>query len=81
MHKGIYSYPATSRIVHGTDFAHALARELALSGERRIYVLASGTLARDTDVIQRVRDALGEHCANCSMPRGNDASPAKPALA
>ena len=63
MQSGIYSYPATSRIVYGTDFAQALTRELALSGERRIYVVASGTLARSTDVIQRVRDALGERCA------------------
>jgi len=60
---GIYSYPGTSRIVYGTDFAQALKRELDLGGERRVYVLASGTLERSTDVIRRVRDALGERYA------------------
>jgi maleylacetate reductase len=63
MQSGIYSYPATSRIVYGTDFVEALARELDLTGERRVYVLASGTLERSTDVIRRVRDALGERYA------------------
>ncbi len=63
MQSGIYSYPGTSRIVYGTDFAEALQRELDLVGARRVFVLASGTLARSTDVIQRVRDALGEQFA------------------
>ena len=63
MQSGIYSYPATSRIVYGTDFADALARELDLVGARRVYVLASGTLERSTDVIRRVRETLGERCA------------------
>ena len=63
MQNGIYSYPGTSRIVYGTDFAVALARELELAGERRVYVLASGTLERSTDVIRRLREALGERCS------------------
>ena len=63
MQSGIYSYPATSRIVYGTDFAQALQRELDLTGERRVYVLASGTLERSTDVMRRVRDALGARFA------------------
>jgi maleylacetate reductase len=63
MQSGIYSYPGTSRIVYGTDFVEALQRELDLVGARRVFVLASGTLARSTDVIQRVRDALGERFA------------------
>ncbi len=63
MQSGIYSYPATSRIVYGTDCVQALARELDLIGARHVYVIASGTLERDTDVILRVRDALGERYA------------------
>lgn len=63
MQSGIYSYPGTKRIVYGTDFLQALTRELQTSGERRVYVLASGTLARTTDAIERVRAALGERCA------------------
>jgi maleylacetate reductase len=63
MQSGIYSYPSTSRIVYGTDFAEALTRELDLDGARRVYVIASGTLERSTDVIRRARDALGERYA------------------
>ena len=63
MQSGIYSYPATSRIAYGTDFCEALKRELDLTGERRVYVLASGTLERSTDVVKRVREALGERFA------------------
>ena len=59
MQSGIYSYPATSRIVYGTGFVEALTHELDLVDARRIYVLASGTLERSTDVIRRVQDALG----------------------
>jgi maleylacetate reductase len=63
MQSGIYSYPATSRIAYGTQFDEALRRELDLTGERRVYVLASGTLERSTDAIRRVREALGERYA------------------
>ncbi len=63
MQNGIYSYPATSRIVYGTDFVEALTRELDRDGARRVYVIASGTLERGTDVIRRVRDALGDRYA------------------
>ena len=59
MQTGIYSYPATKRIIYGTDFIQALTRELELSGESRVFVLASGTLARNTDTLARVRAALG----------------------
>jgi maleylacetate reductase len=62
MQNGIYSYPATSRIAYGTDFAAALTRELELVAARRVYVIASGTLERSSDVIRRVRDALGGRC-------------------
>jgi maleylacetate reductase len=63
MQSGIYSYPATSRIVYGTDFVEALTRELGLDGARRVYVIASGTLERSTDVIRRVQGALGDRFA------------------
>ena len=63
MQSGIYSYPATNRIVYGTDFVEALTRELDLDGARRVYLIASGTLERSTDVIRRVQDALGDRFA------------------
>lgn len=63
MQNGVYSYPGTSRIAYGTGFTEALARELELVPARRVYVLASGTLARTTDALERLRGVLGERCA------------------
>jgi len=63
MQSGIYSYPGTSRIVYGSDFAEALARELELVGARSVFVLASGTLSRSTNLVGRIRDVLGERLA------------------
>ncbi len=63
MQSGIYSYPDTSRIVYGTDFTEALARELELVDARRVYVLASGTLERSTNLVGRIRDVLGDRFA------------------
>ena len=63
MQSGIYSYPSTSRIVYGTDFVRALERELDPIAARRVYVMASGTLERTTDVIGRVREQLGARFA------------------
>lgn len=63
MQTGIYTYPGTSRIVYGTPFAEALQREVDLGGARRIYLLASGSLERETDVVQRIRSVLGDRLA------------------
>ena len=63
MKTGIYSYPGTSRVAYGTGFEEALARELDLVGARKVYVLASGTLARTTDAVERLRRVLGDRDA------------------
>jgi len=63
MQSGVYSYPGTRRIAYGTAFTDALQRELELAGSRRVYVLASGTLARTSDALDRLRAALCERCA------------------
>ena len=63
MKTGIYSYPGTSRVVYGTRFEEALARELDLVGAHKVYVLASGTLARTTDAVERLRRVLGDRDA------------------
>jgi maleylacetate reductase len=63
MQRGIYTYPGTGRVVYGMDFVEALQDEIAQTGARRIFVLASATLARDTTEVQRLRNALGERLA------------------
>lgn len=51
------------RVVFGIPFAEALAEEVARTDARAVYVLASGTLARQTDTLAQVRDALGNRLA------------------
>ena len=63
MQSGLYSYPRTARIAYGTGFEAALARELELTGECRAFVLASGTLERNTDVVRRIEKVLGARFA------------------
>ncbi len=51
------------RVVYGVPLAEALAEEIRLRDSRAVYVMASGTLARETDTIDRVRDVLGNRLA------------------
>ena len=51
------------RVIYGMPLAEALAQEVERIGANAVYVLASGTLARQTDVIDRVRDVLGNRLA------------------
>ena len=51
------------RVIYGMPFAEALAQEIERIGAHAVYVLASGTLARQTDVIDQVRGVLGNRLA------------------
>lgn len=63
MQRGIHRYPPMERVIYGTPLAEALSQEIERIGANAVYVLASGTLARQTDVIDRVRDLLGNKLA------------------
>ena len=63
MQTGLYTYPGTSRISYGTGFEEALAAELDLCRARRVFLLASGTLDRETDLVKRLQKVLGERFA------------------
>jgi len=67
MMRGVHRYPPMERVVYGTPVAEALAHEVERIGAKAVYVLASGTLARQTDVIDGVRGVLGNKFAGlCS---------------
>lgn len=51
------------RVVYGVPLAEALAEEIHLRDSRAVYVMASGTLARQTDLIDSVRHTLGNRLA------------------
>ncbi len=49
-------------VVFGTLAAEAVAALAGRAGASRVFVMASGTLHRDTDEIGRIRAALGPRC-------------------
>jgi maleylacetate reductase len=63
MIRGSWRPPPMERVIYGTPFAEALAQEVDRAGAHAVYVLASGTLARETDVLAQVRAALGNRLA------------------
>ena len=63
MMQGIHRYPPMERVIYGVPLAEALAQEIERIGANAVYVLASGTLARQTDVVDRVRGVLGNKLA------------------
>jgi maleylacetate reductase len=63
MVRGIHRYPPMERVIYGIPLAEALAAEVAQLDARAVYVMASGTLARETNVIDEVRRVLGNRVA------------------
>ena len=55
---GTHATPPMERVVYGVPFATALRHEVDTAGSHAVYVLASGTLARQTDVLDQVREVL-----------------------
>ncbi len=67
MMQGIHRYPPMDRVIYGIPLAQALADEVGRLGARTVYVMASGTLTRETDVLDEVRRVLGNRFAGlCS---------------
>jgi len=60
---GSYVYPNMDRVIYGQPFAPALARECDRLGARRVFVIAGGTLARETPHVEALRQALGSRHA------------------
>jgi maleylacetate reductase len=63
MVKGIHRTPPMERVIYGIPLAEALAEEINRLDCRAVYVMASGTLNRETDVIDTARRALGNRLA------------------
>src|ERR1700757_912411 len=63
MTSGVYRYPHMDRVIYGSPVAEVLGAEVDRLDARAVFVLASGTLARDTDVVTTIRHVLGNRCA------------------
>ncbi|WP_370212994.1 iron-containing alcohol dehydrogenase [Roseovarius sp.] len=64
-------------VIHGTPAATALATEAERLGARRVFIIASGTLCRETVEVEKLSSALGARCAGvfdrmgAHVPRGD----------
>jgi maleylacetate reductase len=68
---GIHRYPPMDRVIYGIPLAEALAGEVDRLDARAVYVMASGTLNRETDVIDTVRRVLGNRLAGVCAKIGS----------
>jgi maleylacetate reductase len=60
---GTHRYPPMDGVIYGVPLADALAQEITRLDARAVYVMASGTLNRETDVVESVRRVLGNRLA------------------
>jgi len=76
MLSGTYRFPLMESVVFGQPYAEAVAQEVARLDARAVFVLASGTLARETDLVERLRQMLGNRftglCAKISAHTPRD---------
>jgi maleylacetate reductase len=63
MLSGVYRFPAMESVVFGKPFVEALAQEVDRVEAQAVFILASGTLARETDTVERLRQMLGNRVA------------------
>jgi len=71
MVRGIHRYPPMERVIYGIPLAEALAEEIKRLDANAVYVMASGTLNRETDVIDTVRRVLGNRLAGVCAKIGS----------
>src|SRR5260370_18014976 len=63
MLSGVYRFPPMESVIYGRPFAEALKEQVEQSGATAVFLLASGTLARETGLVGQIRDALGNPLA------------------
>src|SRR5437867_6359992 len=60
---GVYRFPPMDSVIYGRPFAEALKEQVEQSGANSVFLLASGTINRETDMVGQVRTALGNRLA------------------
>ena len=63
MHEGRVVFGAMDEVVFGRPAAAAIVAQMDRLGARRALLMVSGTLNRETDEIEKIREALGSRCA------------------
>ncbi len=54
MMSGAYRFPAMESVIYGRPFTEAVKEEVEKADAHAVFVLASGTLARETDLVDRL---------------------------
>ncbi|MGA9322214.1 MAG: iron-containing alcohol dehydrogenase [Xanthobacteraceae bacterium] len=62
MLSGVYEFLPQDRVIFGRPASEAVAETADRMAKRRLLIVASRTLNRKTDVISKIRSALGERC-------------------
>ena len=62
MHKGRVVFGAMDEVVFGRPAAEAIVEQMDRLGAKRAFLMVSGTLNRETDEIENIRNALGARC-------------------
>jgi maleylacetate reductase len=63
VHKGRVVFGAMDEVVFGRPASEALVEQVNRLGAKRAFLMVSGTLNRETDVIETIRRVLGPRCA------------------
>ena len=63
MLQNTWRFTQMDRVIYGQPYAAALAEQVQRLGAQAVFVLASGTLARETDAVDQLRQVLGNRLA------------------
>jgi len=62
VHTGRVVFGAMDEVVFGRPASEAIVEQLNRLGAKRAFLMVSGTLNRETDVIENIRRAMGQRC-------------------
>ena len=62
MNTGLHEFLAQDRVIWGKPAAEAVVEEANRRAAKRLFIVTGRTLNRQTDVVTKIRDALGSRC-------------------
>src|SRR5215469_9059076 len=71
MLSGAYRFPAMESVIYGRPFAEAIKEEVEKADAHAVFVLASGTLERETELVNQLGAALGNRFAGLCAKIGS----------
>ena len=62
MNTGLHEFLAQDRVIWGKPAAQAVLEEADLRAAKRLFIVTGRTLNRQTDLVTKIRQALGARC-------------------